>query len=99
MDAFAKQDGWIAGKSQHWGRLLGAWQPVPGPLHHARWPCLLPLHSVAMGTSILQPTEQLAWCLSFSVYLGRVLALISWALKLHSPGAQAIGQGHLLEMK
>lgn len=78
---------------------LGAWQLVPGPLHLIRRPCLLPLHPVAMGTSILQLIELLARCLSFSFYLERVFPFISWALRLHSPGAQTIGKGHLLEMK
>lgn len=61
-------------------------------------PCLLPLHPVAMGTSILQLTEQLARCLFFSFYLGLIFAFIFWASSLLSPGAQSSGQSYLFGM-
>lgn len=61
-------------------------------------PRLLLLHPVAMGTSTLQLTEQLAWCLFFSFYLGLIFPFISWAPSLPSTGTQSSGQGYLFGM-
>lgn len=45
----------------------------------ARRPRLLPPRPVATGTGILQLTQQLAWCLSFSFYAGLIFAFLFWA--------------------
>ena len=102
---FTRQDGRTAGiqlppwTPQPREHRLGAWQLVPGPPHLAWRPCLLPLRPVAMGTSILQLTEQLTWCLFFSFCLGPIFAFISWALSLRPSGAQSRGEGHLFGIK
>lgn len=93
MEAVTTQDGLRAGsqqlppKPQCWEHLLGARRLLPGPPHLSQAPRLLPLHPVAMGTSTLQLTEQLARCLFFSFYLGLIFAFISWAPSLPSPGS------------
>lgn len=42
-----------------------------------------------MGTSLRQPTERLAWCLSFLCHLGLIFAFISWAPGVPSPQGSA----------
>lgn len=106
MEAVTTQDGLRAGsqqlppKPQCWEHLLGARRLLPGPPHLSQAPRLLPLHPVAMGTSTLQLTEQLARCLFFSFYLGLIFAFISWAPSLPSPDSvHLFGQTHLFGMK
>lgn len=44
------------------------WEVLPGPAHIGQVPLPAPSVSVATGTSILQLTEPLTWCLSFSIW-------------------------------
>lgn len=56
----------LARKPQHW-------EVLPGPAHVSKVPLPAPSVPVATGTSILQLTEPLAWCLSFSIWGGFLL--------------------------